>query len=126
MNFQCEELSISDEEFGCTVKFSDSRSSDEQFKTDEEIMNSDKKYLLIQRTYPEDDYDSDYYHLETSETDTEFDSDNMMNVTMNQDRFKVDWPGAHLEIGLNLTDKELKNLEEILETRFKDRIRLKK
>ncbi|MDZ7847437.1 MAG: hypothetical protein U5L96_12050 [Owenweeksia sp.] len=82
-------------------------------------MNSDKKYLLIQRTYPEDDYDSDYYHLETSETDTEFDSDDMMNVTMNQDRFKIDWPGAHLEIGLNLTDKELKNLEEILETRLK-------
>lgn len=126
MNFQCEALTISDEEFVCTVKFSDSRSADSQFETVEELMNSEEKYLLIQRTYPEDDYESDYYHLETSETDTEFDSDDMMYVTMNEDKFKIDWPGAHLEIGLNQTDKELKNLEEILETRFKDQIRLEK
>jgi hypothetical protein len=126
MNFQCEELTISDEEFGCTITFSDSKSSDDQFKTLEEIMNSEEKYLLIQRTYPEDDYGSDYYHLETSETDNKLGSDDIMTVTMNQDRFKIDCAGAHLEIGLNLTDKEMKNLEEILEVRFKDRIRIKK
>ena len=49
MNFQCEELTISDDELGCTVKFSDSKSLDDQFMTIEEIMNSDEKYLLIQR-----------------------------------------------------------------------------
>jgi hypothetical protein len=51
MNFQCEELTISDEELGYTITFSDSKSSDDQFKTIEEIMNSEEKYLLIQRTY---------------------------------------------------------------------------
>jgi hypothetical protein len=126
MNFQCEELTISDEEFCCTIILSDSKSSDDQFKTLEEIMNSEEKYLLIQRTYPEDDYDSDYYHLETSETDTELDSDDIITVKMNQDRLEIDWAGAHLEIGLDLTDKEMRSLEEILQVRFKDRIRLKK
>jgi hypothetical protein len=126
MNFQCEEFTISDEDLGCTITFSDSKSSDDQFKSVEELMNSEEKYLLIQRTYPEDNYESDYYYLETSETDTELDSDDIMIVTMNQDRFKIDWSGAHLEIGLNLTESELKDLEEILESRFKDRVRLKK
>ena len=81
---------------------------------------------MIQRTYPEDDYDSDNYHLETSETDTELDSDDIVTVTMNQDRFKIDWAGAQVEIGLNLTDKEMKILTEMLKGRFKDRIRLKR
>ncbi len=126
MNFQCKELTVSDDELGCTITFSDSISSDDRFKTVDEIMNSKAKYLLIQRTYPEDDYESDYYYLETSETDTEFKSSDIISVTMNQDRFKIDWPGAHLEIGLKQTDKEMKNLEEVLEARFKDRIRVKK
>ncbi len=127
MNFQCKELTISDEEFGCTVTFSDSKSFDDQFKTVEEIMNSEEKYLLIQRTYPEDDNDVDNYHIESSETDIEPISDDIkMTVAMDRERFKIDWPEAHLEIGLNLTDKELKDLKEILETRFKDRIRLEK
>lgn len=85
-------------------------------------MNSDERHLLIQRTYPENDNDLDNYHIETSESDIELISDDIkMDVAIDRERFKIDWPGAHLEIGLNLTDKELKNLKEILETRFKDR-----
>ena len=126
MNFQCEELTISDEEFGCTITFSDSKSADDQFKTVEEIMNSEEKYLLIQRTYPEDDYDVDNYHIETSETDIDLLSDDIeMTVAMDTKRFKIEFPGAQLEIGLNLTNKELENLGEILKSRFKDRLRLK-
>lgn len=127
MTFQCEELTISDEEFGCTITFSDSKSADEQFKTAEEIMNSGEKYLLIQRTYPEDDDDADNYHIETSETDVDLLSDDIeMTVAIDRERFKIEFPGAQLEIGLNLTDKELEKLKEILKTRFKERIRLKK
>jgi hypothetical protein len=127
MNFQCEELAISDKELGCTITFSDSKSSDDQFKTIEEIMNSEEKYLLIQRTYPEDDDDMDNCHIETSETDVELLSDDIeITVAIDKERFKIEFPGAQLEIGLNLTDKELENLKEILKSRFKDRLRLKK
>ena len=127
MDFKCEELIIEDEEFGCTVIFSDSKFSENQFKTTEEIMNLEEKYLLIQRTYPEDDDDVDSYHIETSETDIDLVSDDIkMTVAIDRERFKIDWPGAHLEIGLNLTDRELENLKEILKARFKDRLRLEK
>lgn len=32
-------------------------------------MNSEEKYHLIQRTYPEDDDNVDYFHIESSETE---------------------------------------------------------
>ena len=124
MRFKCEELLIQDEEFGCTITFSDTKTSEDQFKTDEEIMNSEEKYLLIQRTYPDDEYDSDNYHLETSETDTEFFSDDIMTVAIQRKKIEIDWNGAHLEIELSLTDKEMLKLQETLETRFKDRLRI--
>lgn len=121
MDFQCEELIIEDGEFGCTITFSDTKTSEGQFKTAEEIMNSEEKYLLIQRTYPEDDDELDNYHIESSETDIELLSDEVeMIVEIDPKRFKIQFPGAQLEIGLNLTNKELKNLERILKSRFKD------
>jgi hypothetical protein len=126
MNFHCEELTIEDKQFGCTITFSDSNTSEDQFKSVEEIINSEEKYLLIQRNYPEDDFESDFYHIESSEIEGDLNSDEKITVKMDQEKFEIAWPGAHLEIGLNLTDKEMKELEEILGKRFKDRIRLEK
>ncbi len=125
MNFQCEELTISDEELGCTITFSDSKSTDDQFKTIDEIMNSEEKYLLIQRTYPEDDYEDDYYHIESSESDTELDSEDKMTVRLSRENFEISWSGDQLKIGLNLTDKQLKDLKEIFEIVFKERVIIK-
>jgi len=125
INFQCEELTLSDQELGCTVIFSDSISADDQFKTIEEIMNSEEKYLLIQRTYPEEEYDPDFYYIESSETDTELSPKNKMIVSLSQEKFEIDWSGDHLEIGLNLTEQKLKDLMEILEVVFQERVIMK-
>jgi hypothetical protein len=121
MDFHCEELTISDEELGCTVTFSDSKTSKGQFKTGKEIMSSDEKYLLIQRTYPEEEYDLDYYHIETSETDTGLSLKDKMIVKLSPEKFEINWSGDHLEIGLNLTEKEHQALKEVFEVIFKDR-----
>lgn len=123
-NFQCIELTIQDEEFGCTITFSDSRSADDQFKSMEEIMNSDEKYLLIQRTHPEDDYDADYYYIESSESDEIFKPNEKINIVLNQNLIKVNTAGEQLSIGLNLDNRKLKDLERILRTRFKEIVTL--
>src|SRR5690606_1594123 len=120
MNFQCEELTISDEELGCTIIFSDSKSADDQFKTIDEIMNSEEKYLLIQKTYPEDDYEYNYYHIESSESDTELDFEDKMTVRLSREKFEISWSGDQLKIGLDLTDRELNALKEVLEVVFKE------
>ncbi|SHJ94847.1 hypothetical protein SAMN04487911_1682 [Arenibacter nanhaiticus] len=126
MNFQCEELTISDEELGCTIIFSDSKSADDQFKTIDEIMNSQRKYLLIQKTYPEDDFEYSYYHIESSESDTELDLEDKMTVRLSRDNFEISWSGDKLKIGLDLTNKELNDLKEILEVVFKERVIMEK
>jgi hypothetical protein len=121
MNFQCEELTILDGEFGFTITLSDSKSSDDQLKTVEEIMNSGEKYLLIQRSYPEEEDHLNYYYIETSETDTELSPRDKMIVRLSQNKFEIDWSGDHLEIGLNLSDKKLKELRNAFEVAFKER-----
>jgi hypothetical protein len=93
INFQCIELTIQDEELGCTVTFSDSRSADDQYKTEEEIMNSNKKYLLIQRTYAEDEDDVEHYYIESSESNMNFEPNKKMVVNLNQDRLETKWIG---------------------------------
>jgi hypothetical protein len=124
INFQCKELTIQDQDLGCTITFSDSTSADDQFKTVEEIMNSDEKYLLIQRTYAEDDDDTDFYHFESTELD--FEPDEKMIVNLRKDKFEADCYGGQLTIGLNLKSKELEDLTHILETKFTERIRIEK
>lgn len=122
VNFQCKELTILDEELGCTVTFSDSKSANDQFKSIKEIVNSNEKYLLIQRTYPEDDDDEDYYYIESSESDTIFNPDEKIIVKLNQKRFEVNSSGEQLRIGLNLENQELKDLVRIFKTRFEEKI----
>ena len=123
-NFQCIELTIQDEELGCTITFSDSRSADDQFKSMEEIMNSEEKYLLIQRTYPEDDYDADYYYIESSESDEIFNPNEKIIAVLNQKFIEINSAKEQFRIGLNLENRIFKDLERILRTRFKEFVTL--
>jgi hypothetical protein len=122
INFQCIELTIQDEELGCTVTFSDSRSADDQFKTEEEIMNSIEKYLLIQRTYAEDEYDKENYHIESSESNANFDPREKIIMRINHNRLEAKWSGEEILIGLNLKNQELENLLRVLDSQFNERI----
>lgn len=69
MNFVCKEISTSDEEFGCSVTLSENQEYNdfENQKTFDEIMNSTGQYVMLQRTYGEDDFEQDYYYFETSD-----------------------------------------------------------
>lgn len=68
MKFECKKISIDDSPFGCTVGFYD-RKPDYEAQinmTIQEIIDSKGQYVMLQRTYPEDEFESDYYHFETS------------------------------------------------------------
>ena len=122
INFQCIELSIQDQEMGCTVTFSDSKSADDQYKTEHEIMNSVTKYLLIQKTYAEDEYDMDYCYMESSELSSGFDPNEKMIINLNQERLETNWHGEQMVIGLSLKKLELENLLRILKSKFNEQI----
>jgi len=67
MKINCIEISISDEELGCQVTFSEKKDLGEEAAnmTVQEIIDSIGRYLLIQSSYPEFEVESDYIYFET-------------------------------------------------------------
>ncbi|MEA3436862.1 MAG: hypothetical protein U9R43_10395, partial [Thermodesulfobacteriota bacterium] len=67
MKINCIEISINDEELGCQVTFSEHKGLGEEAAemSVQEIIDSTGKYLLIQRSYPDYEDESDYIYFET-------------------------------------------------------------
>jgi len=124
MNFKCVELRITDNpNFGCTIRFSDTKDKEyDENQTIEEMMTSNDKYFLIQRSYPEDLYENDFYHIETSESDVELSYLDKILIEFSEDNIEIQWSGDKVEIGLNVEENEIKLLRKILKKRFKERI----
>jgi len=124
MNFVWEELSITDDlDFGCTIQFSDTKDTGYvENQSINELINSDNRFFLIQRSYPEDLYENDFYHIETSESDTELGFRDKLVIQLNRDKIKIQWCGDIVEIGLKLDERELSSLRKTLITRFKEKI----
>jgi len=121
VDFICKNLSITDDpDFGCTVEFSDSL--DNENENINYIINSTEKYLLIQRSYPEDIDEIDWYTVETSENETELNQKDKIIIKLKRNLFEINWSGSKLIIGLELSDSEYNNLNKILKSRFKDKI----
>ena len=125
MNFKCEELTISDDpEFGCTITFSDTKDKGyDENQTIEEWLNPQGKYLLVQRSYPEEFDEDDFYTLETSESNIELDYRDKILINMNKQKIKIQWSSEEVEIGLqNLDKEEYHYLEKILNERFTGKV----
>lgn len=124
MNFKCQALSITDDpDFGCTIQFSDT--ADHGFNENQsidEIVNSNEKYFLLQRSYPEDFDEDDYYSIETSESEVELGYLDKIIIELSKERIKIRWSWVQVEIGLSLQENEFAKLERILKRRFKEKI----
>jgi len=124
INFRSIELTIHDQELGCTIIFSDSKSADDQFKTEEELINSDKKHFLIQRTYPEFEDEIDWYTVEASEIDMNFSQKDSIHITLRQKEIEIYCSGITHIIEQALSKKEYSQLDKVLRTRFEDKVEM--
>lgn len=121
VDFICKNLSITDDpDFGCTVDFSDSL--DNENENIDYIIDNTEKYLLIQRSYPEDIDEIDWYTVETSENETELNQKDKIIIKLKRNFFEINWSGSKLIIGLELSDSEYNNLNKILQSKFKDKV----
>lgn len=87
MNFNCKEISLIDDEFSCTVTLSEYEENNnfDINMTVDEIMDSIGQYILLERTYGEDEFDEDYYYFESSEFEKSGDLDDFeIILTENQ------------------------------------------
>jgi len=86
VDFICKNLSITDDpNIGCTLEFSDTL--DDEKENIDDIINSTEKYLLIQRSYPEDIDEIDWYSVESSENETELNQKDKIIIKLNSSPF---------------------------------------
>ena len=112
MKFDCKEISINDEEFGCTLTLSEKEYGGiaEMNMTTEELMNSSGQYLMLQRTYTEGEFEKDNYYIETSEPDKsgklkEF------SVEIFREQFIMNCNKGSFEININVDNKIFEELK---------------
>ncbi len=113
MKFKCKELSISNEYLGCTITFSDSIGR-EFYKTHNyDEINENEKYLMLQRTYPEDEFENDYYTIELSDFDKAGELKEF-KIELDRRKFKIEWNSLTAEIELEINKNEYEKLIEAL------------
>ena len=115
MNFVCKEISISDEEFGCTVTFSEKEEVNdfENQKTVEEIMDSIGEYVMLQKTYGEDEFEEDYYYLETSDFEKSGELDDF-EIILTETKFVLTTETEKYEIQIQPDTKNFDDLKSVL------------
>jgi hypothetical protein len=115
MKINCIEISISDEELGCQVTFSEKKDLGENAAniTTQEIIDSIGRYLLIQRSYPELKDESDYIYFETH--NEEFAGElSDYEMVLSRERFELKIIDEKIEVIINPTDKEYTELKKTL------------
>lgn len=115
MKINCIEISISDEELGCQVTFSEKKDLGENAPniTTQEIIDSIGRYLLIQRSYPELKDESDYIYFETH--NEEFAGElSDYEMVLSRERFELKIIDEKIEVIINPTDKEYTELKKTL------------
>ena len=107
MKFDCKEISISDEEFGCTLTISEKGNNNvsEIGMTIDEILTSSGHYILLQRTYPEDEFESDYYYIETNIPDKSGEVKDF-SINLYRTQLLMTYDNEIIEIGINASDEE--------------------
>ena len=115
MKINCIEISISDEELGCEVTFSEKKDLGEESESMsvQEIINSIGEYLLIQRSYADFEDEGDYIYFETH--DEEYAGElSDYEMVLSKERFELKLLNGEIEVLINPTDKEYSELKKIL------------
>jgi hypothetical protein len=124
IEFECRELNIVDGEFGFTIIFSENLSADDQYKSEEELMNSNDHHLLIQLSYPEDEFESEYYYVETRDLNFELTKETKLKLQIERDVIQIENTKMICRIKIYLTDKRKRELLQAMEMKFDNRIEI--
>lgn len=115
MKIKCIEISINDEDLGCQVTFSENKSLGEKAAkmSIQEIIDSTGEYLLIQRSYPEFEDESDYIYFETHNVEYAGELSDY-EMVLSRERFVLKLLNGEIEVLINPTDKEYSDLKKVL------------
>jgi hypothetical protein len=113
--FECKELSISDLEFGCEITFSEKPDTYEPSNelTVDEILASSGQYIMLQRTYAEDEFEDDYYYFESSDFDKSCELEDF-KIELTHAKFVITIDNEIFETKINVEELEFENLKIVL------------
>ena len=104
-NFICKEITTIDNEFVSRIIFSDKK--DEGYiegQTYEEIVDSLGEYVMLQRSYGEDEFDQDYSSVEFSDFEKSGTLEDF-SIAISRKQFRMEYKGDVIDIGLALDDE---------------------
>lgn len=113
--FNCKELSINDIEFGCTITFSEKTETYDPTKEliVDEIVASSGQYIMLQRTYGEDEFEDDYYYFESSDFDKSCELEDF-KIELSRAQFVITIDKEMFETQINVEEIEFENLKLVL------------
>lgn len=125
MDFFAKEISISDEGFGITISI-DQKKDEYNSNIDlsfEEILNSMGKYILLQKTYAEDEFDRDYYYFESHDREKCGELDDF-EIVLSHSEFMIETPNLKYKIGIKTDSNLFNELKQALQyfTKYKGKL----
>ncbi|WP_153800395.1 hypothetical protein [Foetidibacter luteolus] len=113
MKFECRKISVIDEEFGCTVTLSENEDkwSSVLDINAVSVMASVEQYLLLQRTFSEDEFESDYYYIETNDPEISGEL-TVFSIYLYRKYLSMTYENELIEISLNVNDREFESLKQ--------------
>ena len=122
MDFIAKEISISDEGFGITISISQNK--DKFNLSFDEIINSMGKYILLQKTYAEDEFDSDYYYFESHDKDKCGELEDDYEIILSHSEFIIKSQTIKYKIGIKPNPTLFEELKEALQyfTKYKRKL----
>ncbi len=114
MRFECKEISISNEEFGCSITFSEKENGiAKEDLTIDELLHSSGQYLMLMRKYSEVELEEDFLYIETNDPNK---SEEIQNFLMNicHTKFSISYDKDLIEIGLNMNEKKFDEVKQII------------
>ena len=114
MEFDCKNIDIRNDELGCSLTFSDTK--DQGFVDDqsiEKIIKSLGKYVMLQRSYGEDNYEEDYHYFEMSEFDNSGELRDF-EIDLQPNMFLMRYKKVMIKLKLNLSEEEFRKIKEVL------------
>ena len=115
MRFDCKKISINDDELGCSLTLSENKDDgiSQIEMTTEEILNSIGQYIMLQRTYPEDQFEEDYFYFESSDFDKSCELNDFV-INLSRKVFQLTFEDINIEIKICVDDHIFEKLKQIL------------
>ena len=112
MKMFCEDISISDNEFGSEICFSHKINNRYQLKNN--VIESADNYILLQRTYPEDELEDGYSYIEFSdfEKSDEFKS---YKIDLYRRLLLISYKNENIEIHFSVDNSKYKKIKKALQ-----------